>query len=174
MFATVAPKKLARNLLLENLTPASGCQDHTTSPSARNVIRLLTCRVHRIPHSTSVTTAIRPSCEGGMGRDVEVIWVKRERECFYRRGWTDKWVICPSGTSPTSLDSSPIDLVSPAAVPPRVPTKTWSANHADRRSNNHRTGYHDDASVHIATTIRATMFAAAATFRSLGTNACEA
>src|ERR1700693_1937973 len=27
-------KKLARNLLLENLTPASGRQDHTTSPSA--------------------------------------------------------------------------------------------------------------------------------------------
>jgi hypothetical protein len=36
--ATVAPKKL----LLKNLTPASGCQDHTTSPSARNVIRLTT------------------------------------------------------------------------------------------------------------------------------------
>jgi hypothetical protein len=33
-----------------NLTPASGRQDHTTSPSARNVIRLLTRRVHRIPH----------------------------------------------------------------------------------------------------------------------------
>jgi hypothetical protein len=30
------------SLLLKNLTPASGCQDHTTSPSAHNVIRLLT------------------------------------------------------------------------------------------------------------------------------------
>jgi len=59
-------------LLLENLTPASGRQDHTTSPSARNVIRprataRLTCRVHRIPHPTSVTIAIRPS--GGTGCD---------------------------------------------------------------------------------------------------------
>jgi len=35
LFATVAPKKLARSLLLKNLTPASGRQDHTTSPSAR-------------------------------------------------------------------------------------------------------------------------------------------
>jgi hypothetical protein len=35
-------------LLLENLTPASGRQDHTTSPSARNVIRLLT--LPRPPH----------------------------------------------------------------------------------------------------------------------------
>ena len=39
-----------RNATSTNLTPASGRQDHTTSPSARNVIRLLTRRVHRIPH----------------------------------------------------------------------------------------------------------------------------
>src|ERR1700733_13089349 len=51
--------------LSADLTPASGCQDHTASPSARNVIRLLTCRVHRIPHPTSVTIAIRPSCGTG-------------------------------------------------------------------------------------------------------------
>src|SRR5258708_40084788 len=34
--ATVAPKKLS---LPRNLTPASGCQDHTTSPSARKHVR---------------------------------------------------------------------------------------------------------------------------------------
>jgi hypothetical protein len=43
-----------------NLTPASGRQDHTTSPSAlaRSSARR---RVHRIPHPTFVTIAKRPS-----------------------------------------------------------------------------------------------------------------
>jgi hypothetical protein len=35
LFATVAGE-----ISFTNLTPASGRQDHTTSPSARNVIRL--------------------------------------------------------------------------------------------------------------------------------------
>src|ERR1700674_703157 len=43
------PPSPPRSLLLENLTPASGRQDHTASPSASHAIRLLTCRVHRIP-----------------------------------------------------------------------------------------------------------------------------
>jgi hypothetical protein len=48
-----------------NLTPASGRQDHTTSPSADSAFRLARCRVHRIPCPTSVTIAIRPSCGTG-------------------------------------------------------------------------------------------------------------
>jgi hypothetical protein len=36
-------------LLLENLTPASGCQDHTTSPSASSALVRSAIRVHRIP-----------------------------------------------------------------------------------------------------------------------------
>jgi hypothetical protein len=48
--------------IVANLTPALVCQDHTTSPSARNITRQLMCRVHRIPHSRFVTIAIRPSC----------------------------------------------------------------------------------------------------------------
>jgi hypothetical protein len=44
--ATVALAGIATR---KNLTPAPGCQDHTTSPSAGNIIRLVTCRVHRIP-----------------------------------------------------------------------------------------------------------------------------
>ncbi len=60
------PPSSARIFASTNLTPASGCQDHTTSPSACNVIRLLTCRVHRIPRPTSVTIAKRPLC--GTGR----------------------------------------------------------------------------------------------------------
>jgi hypothetical protein len=59
-------------------------------------------------------------------------------------------------------------------MPAGVPTKSRAANHADRCSNNDRTGRHDHGFVGIATTISATMFAAAATARGLGTNACEA
>ena len=39
-----------------NLTPASGRQDHTTSPSASAPPVSRRHRVHRIPHPTSVTT----------------------------------------------------------------------------------------------------------------------
>jgi hypothetical protein len=44
-----------------NLTPASGCQDHTTSPSASARFVKRAARVHRIPHPTFVTIAKRPS-----------------------------------------------------------------------------------------------------------------
>src|SRR5260370_11420804 len=44
-----------------NLTPASGRQDHTSSPSASSTIRQARQRVHRIPYPTSVTIAIHPS-----------------------------------------------------------------------------------------------------------------
>jgi hypothetical protein len=68
LFATIAGE-----IAFTDLTPASGRQDHTASPSARNVIRRLTCRVHRIPHPTSVTIAIRPSCGTGCA-DMQLIW----------------------------------------------------------------------------------------------------
>src|SRR6266404_605495 len=50
-----------RKISSANLTPASGRQDHTTSPSA--LVRLVqrAIRVHRIPLPTSVTIASRPS-----------------------------------------------------------------------------------------------------------------
>ena len=79
----------------------------------------------------------------------------------------------PPGKSPISI-ARVMDSVGPAAVPPRVPAKSRPANHADRCSNNDRTGHHDRAFVRIAATIPATMFAAAATFRGLGTDAGEA
>jgi hypothetical protein len=60
-------------------------------------------------------------------------------------------------------------------VPPRVPAKSRPADHADRCSNNDRTGRnHDCAFVRVATTIPATMFAAATAASGLGTDACEA
>ena len=43
-FATVA-----RGVASTNLTPASGCQDHTTSPSASGTLVRSAIRVHRIP-----------------------------------------------------------------------------------------------------------------------------
>jgi hypothetical protein len=59
------PPSSPRSLLLKNLMPASGHQDHTTSPSARRALVESAARVHRIPHPTSVTTAKRPSCGTG-------------------------------------------------------------------------------------------------------------
>jgi hypothetical protein len=59
------PPSSLRSLLLRNLMPASGHQDHTTSPSASAPLVLRRCRVHRIPHPTSVTTAKRPSSGTG-------------------------------------------------------------------------------------------------------------
>ena len=47
--ATVAPEKL----LPKNLTPASGRQDHTTSPSASATLVSRSLRVHRIPPRVS-------------------------------------------------------------------------------------------------------------------------
>jgi hypothetical protein len=44
-----------------SLTPASGRQDHTTSPSASSTFVNRAIGVHRIPSPTSVTIAIRPS-----------------------------------------------------------------------------------------------------------------
>jgi len=80
-----------------NLTPASGRQDHTTSPSASGAIRQRRISVHRILRPTSVTIAKRPSVWDGTAADIEVIWVGREQEYFCNRGWTAKLLICPSG-----------------------------------------------------------------------------
>src|SRR5260370_37315571 len=43
------PPSSPRSLLLKNLTPASGRQDHTASPSATTAFVICCLRVHRIP-----------------------------------------------------------------------------------------------------------------------------
>jgi hypothetical protein len=48
-------RRLAK-LLSRDLTPASGRQDHTTSPSASATLVLRRRRIHRIPLPTFVTT----------------------------------------------------------------------------------------------------------------------
>jgi len=45
-----------------NLTPASGRQDHTTSPSALAPLVCAATCVHRTPLPTFVTIAKRPLC----------------------------------------------------------------------------------------------------------------
>src|SRR5437588_2239182 len=71
-----------------SLMPASGHQNHTTSPSARHArSSFAPPLVHRIPCPTSVTIAKRPSA----GRDdalIILIWVNREYKYFCDWGWT--------------------------------------------------------------------------------------
>jgi hypothetical protein len=69
--ATIIPEK---RQLPGDLTPASGRQDHTTSPSATSAFVFCAIRVHRIPHPTFVTIAKRPSCEGGTRETLLAIW----------------------------------------------------------------------------------------------------
>ena len=51
------PPSPLRSLLLKNLTPASGCRDHTTSPSASSALVRSAACVHRIP------SRVRDDCE---------------------------------------------------------------------------------------------------------------
>ena len=89
---------------LRRLDASNGRQDHTALPSAstpfvgarlsltdlsppcENLVARPALCGHRSPHPTSVTIAIRPSCERGMGGVVRVIWGEREAEYFLCRG----------------------------------------------------------------------------------------
>jgi hypothetical protein len=64
--------------IVANLASASGCQDHTTSPSARTRSSARSSHAASLsrpshPSPRVVTIAIRPSCRGGTGRNVLVI-----------------------------------------------------------------------------------------------------
>src|SRR5579859_3390988 len=72
----------------QSLAPASGRQDHTTSPSAHAPFVFRRNRVHRIPRPTFVTIAKRPSEWAGMAIDMDLIWVMREGKYFFARDWT--------------------------------------------------------------------------------------
>jgi hypothetical protein len=69
------------------LTPASRRQDHTTSPSASAPFVNQSCRVHRIPPRVR-DDRDTPLMWGRTARDIEVIWVRRERKYFCNQGWT--------------------------------------------------------------------------------------
>src|SRR6266478_3934628 len=83
--AILPPSSVGRTT---DLAPASGRQNHTTSPSACAVIRLMTCRVHRIPHPTSVTIASRPSSRERDERRKPLIWGPGKAKSFSRQDWT--------------------------------------------------------------------------------------
>jgi hypothetical protein len=70
--------------IVANLTPASGRQDHTTSPSARSGV--VSRRHPRPPHPTATfVTCATPLLSGGM-RGENHTFPKNGREIFLRRG----------------------------------------------------------------------------------------
>src|SRR6266516_4543419 len=89
-----------------NLTPASGRQDHTTSPyAATSLVRvLLIAHKYRRPalqprrtqnaaastafHPAFVTIMIRPSCGRGWRKLVEMICTTGEAKYFCEQDWT--------------------------------------------------------------------------------------
>jgi hypothetical protein len=79
------------------LMPASGHQDHTTSPSASApfVKGALASTASR---PAFVTIAKRPSEWDGTAADIDLIWVFGKSEYFCKGGWTGKSLICPSGS----------------------------------------------------------------------------
>jgi hypothetical protein len=72
------PPSPPRSLLLENLTPAIGASGPHDFAVRSNAVRQKRPCVHRSPHPTSVTIAIRPSWWVRDGDNTQVIWVKRK------------------------------------------------------------------------------------------------
>src|ERR1700738_4452380 len=68
-----------------SLTPASGRQDHTTSPSASAPFVFGATRVHRTPPPTSVTIAKRPSVWDGMISLYSCFYQTGKRKIFANR-----------------------------------------------------------------------------------------
>jgi len=100
------PRPVGPTCLPQNLTPASGRQDHTILPSAatslvsglfdRSQAFRLALRSHRAQnaaastasHPAFVTIMIRPSVWDGMAKVLEVIWGVRKQEYFCIQDWT--------------------------------------------------------------------------------------
>src|SRR3989440_10711604 len=91
---------------LRQLDTSNGCQDHTALPSAATSFvsapldrsqvsstrpaitsRARRCRVHRIPPRVR-DDRDTPLVWGGTGRVIDLIWVRREREYFWKWDWT--------------------------------------------------------------------------------------
>jgi hypothetical protein len=107
----------------QNLTPASGRQDHTILPSAKSVSRqhagnrsqvfrpaLRSHRAQNAPASTafhpaSVTIMIRPSCGVGWREFVEMICPTGEAKYFCKGDWTHDSTNRPTGKSPHGAES---------------------------------------------------------------------
>jgi hypothetical protein len=72
VLATVAPERLS---LPRNLTPASGCQDHTILPYASGALVSRTLRVHRSPPRER-DDRVSPLLVGRDGENLRLIWVR--------------------------------------------------------------------------------------------------
>ena len=79
------PPSSLRSWLPRNLMPASGHQDHTTSPSASRAIRQRRQNVHRIPPRVRDDRE-PPLYWDGMAVVIKVIWVCCEEGIFLCRG----------------------------------------------------------------------------------------
>src|SRR6202165_3167364 len=67
-----------RKLPFANLTPASGRQDHTSSPSASAPF-VIGASASTASRPAFVTIMIRPSLWGGTGSDIVLIWGRDQR-----------------------------------------------------------------------------------------------
>src|SRR5438552_13407359 len=88
----VCHRRLRGKTFRENLTPASGRQDHTTSPSASVSLVWRHHRVHRILCPTFVTIAKRPSGGHGTRRTERLICGKAQARHLRHIGTTGKSV----------------------------------------------------------------------------------
>ena len=79
------PPSPPRSLLLENLTPASGRQDHTTSPSACRALVRCAAHVHRIPPRVRDDRET-PLCAGRDGVGYVGDLGQKGTKIFLRRG----------------------------------------------------------------------------------------
>ena len=152
MFATVACGLAASwpgwaGARLRKLDASVGRQDHTTSPSATCVVRLRAVNRSRARRTAlrprlradaaastasrpaSVTIASRPS-GGETAKDIDLIWVRRERKNFSNRGWTGfadlppDGQICHLAVPPASKNISvPVSPKSLLELPPSHPTR---------------------------------------------------
>src|SRR5258707_127757 len=92
------PPSPLRSLLLKNLTPASGRQDHTPSPSASApFVKSASASTASCP--ASVTISSRPSV-GQDGKSYSLICISEKQKYFGKGGWT--------GQSPTRSTDLPV------------------------------------------------------------------
>ena len=74
--------------IVAHLTPTSGRQDHTTSPSAKTTFVSASPPRPSHPAPTSVTIAIRPSCGTGCAKDGGDLGIGQS-EIFFAAGLDD-------------------------------------------------------------------------------------
>ena len=123
--ALLPPSSAQCASIVANLTPASGCQDATTSPSASVLFVMSTSSVHRIPRPTSVTIAIRPSCEAGRREVLKMICPTAQARWLRHVGTTGKSV-CPT---PPKIPAAPAQ-----ACRRRAPARPSPQARSHRRS----------------------------------------